>query len=88
VQQLGRLLDEASCLGVEKSVCGRRAQWPAGSCETTDVVVGREAICRGGRLVGSGPVDWSSGRHRGRWSIEGIELQANVSRVYMRGSCQ
>jgi hypothetical protein len=63
-------------------VCCGRAHGPAGCCETTDVVVGREPIGRGGRLVGSGPVGCFDGRHRGQIaSMEGIELQTNVSSV-------
>jgi len=53
------LLDEASCLGMEEGVGGRRAHGPRGRGEATDVVIGREAVSRGGR-------------HRGRvrqWSI-------------------
>lgn len=66
------LLDEASRLGMEERVGGRRAQWPAGSCKTTDVVVGREAISsRRGRLLGRVPVDWRCGGHRGQMCVEG-----------------
>jgi hypothetical protein len=57
------LLDEASCLGVEEGVGGGRAHGPAGSSETTDVVVGREAIAGGGRLLGNAPLDWLGGGH-------------------------
>jgi hypothetical protein len=63
--QLVVLLDEASRLGVEERVGGRRAQRAAGGHEAADVVVGGLAIARGARLVGRGPVDGSSGRHRG-----------------------
>lgn len=38
------LLDEASCLWVEESVLWSRAQRPAGSGESLDVVVGREVV--------------------------------------------
>ena len=38
------LLDETSCLWVEKCVDWRRAQRPAWSCESLDVVVGRETF--------------------------------------------
>lgn len=49
-------VDKASSLVGEKSVLGERAQWPARSRETLDVVVGREAAGRGG----------SHGKSRGR----------------------
>ncbi len=39
------LLDETSCLVVEESVFCARAQWPTGSTETADVVIG--SGCRG-----------------------------------------
>jgi hypothetical protein len=87
----GLLLDKASGLGVEESVCSRWAQWAAGSYETTDVVVGRKAFVRvrGAGLVGSGPVDWDGGRHRGRFaSIEDIELLTKRAYGYMRDNCQ
>ena len=46
------LLDEASCLGVEEGVGGGWTQWPAGSYETTNVVVCRKtAISRCGWLL-------------------------------------
>lgn len=79
----GLLLDEASCLWVEEGVRGRRAHGAAWCGKATDVVVDRKAVGRGRRLVGSAPVDWGGGRHRG-WIGEGIERQANVSRDYVR----
>ena len=61
---LGRaLLDEASCLGVEEGVGGGRAQWPTGSYETTDVVIGRETVLARGSLRSSSPVDRRGGGH-------------------------
>jgi hypothetical protein len=61
------LLDEASCLGVEEGVGSRRAQWPAGSYETTNVIIGSEAfLSRGVGWRRGGPVDRHSGGHCGR----------------------
>ena len=37
-------IDEAACLLMEKGVLRKRAQWPTGSRETLDLVVGRQAI--------------------------------------------
>ena len=64
------LLDEASCLGVEERVGSGRAQWPRGSGEAADVVIGRElAIGRRGRLLGRVSVLYGR-RHCGRGAVE------------------
>lgn len=60
------LLDEASCLGVEERVGGGGAQWPTGSCETTNVVICRETVLGGRRNLRGGPVGLHGGRHGGR----------------------
>lgn len=60
------LLDEASCLRVEESVRGRRAQRPRGSSETLNVVVGREVAAGGSGLARGGPIDGRGGRHVGQ----------------------
>lgn len=43
-------VDEASCLVVEKGVFGTRRERTAGSCESLDLVVGREASRRCGAI--------------------------------------
>src|SRR5687768_17601251 len=80
------LLDEASCLGVEEGVGGRRAQRPRGSGEAADVVIGGEAVARGSSLlrlpVGNG------GRHCGRgcqwecWAINWFCSESKKRSVY------
>jgi hypothetical protein len=68
--QWGHLLNKASCLGVEESVCCWWAQRTAWCLEATDVVVGREvvAVDRGraiGRRLQGAVGDRHSGRHVG-----------------------
>ena len=85
---MGCLLDEASCLGVEERVRGRRGQRTAGSLETTDVVVGRQALVGGGAcLVGDRPVDRRGGRHRSRYLVS-IEARETEKKGLMREDCQ
>lgn len=76
------LLDEASCLGMEECVRGRGAHGPAGGSETTDVVVGGEAVARGGRLRWDAPVGGCCGRHcEGRLILERREGQSGSERA-------
>lgn len=57
-------VDEASCLLVEESMGGERAQRPAGSSEAADVVVRRGGGSRAGRgAIGTVGASGRCGRH-------------------------
>lgn len=58
-------LDEASCLITEEHMLRLRAQWPAGSVESSDVVVGRDVV------VGVGAIDSRDRSARQRRAIHG-----------------